>query len=136
MAASIVPVNRQNVRSEGKQRIESRLMADSSSESGGDQFLRDDINWSDRPREIVDHAASRCNLPLKTVCLPVGVFWQQNTHIQEFTHHHVQKIFVSNGRPAKFSKEKSYGYLLSPKREEAQVRCPDAFPIHRRNGRS
>jgi hypothetical protein len=69
-----VPVNRQNVRSEGKQRIESRLMADSSSESGGDQFLRDDINWSDRPREIVDYAASRCNLPPKMVSLPWGYF--------------------------------------------------------------
>jgi hypothetical protein len=60
----MVPVNRQSMSSEGKQRIESRLMTNSSSESGGDQFLRDGINWSDRPREIVDHAASRCKLPV------------------------------------------------------------------------
>ena len=67
MAASIVPVSKQNVRSEAKQRIGSRLMADSSSESGGDQFLRYNRNWSDRPREIVDYAAARCNL-LQIAC--------------------------------------------------------------------
>jgi hypothetical protein len=93
VAANIVPVNRQSVSSEGKQRIESRLMADSSSQSGGDQFLRDDINWSDRPREIVDYAGSRCKLAvglpilafgekLKPVSLPLGVFCEQNTYIQ------------------------------------------------------
>jgi hypothetical protein len=68
----MVPVNRQRVSSEGKQRIESRLMADSSPESGGDQFLRDDINWSDRPREIVDYGASRCKLPVGFPILAFG----------------------------------------------------------------
>jgi hypothetical protein len=101
VAASIVPVNRQNVRSEGKQRIESRLMADSSSESGGDQFLRDDTNWSDRPREIVDYAASRCNLPLKPVSLPLGYFGSKTRIFNNLRTTTVHKIFVLNGRPAK-----------------------------------
>ena len=65
----MLPLNRQSVSSEGKQRIESRLMADSSSKSDGDQFLGDGINWSDRPREIVDYAASRCKLPVESPIL-------------------------------------------------------------------
>ena len=129
VAASIVPVNRHNVRSDDRQRIGPVPRADSDHEIRSEPVPSRRENWSDRPREIVDHAASRCNLagihaaeiPQQGGTLPPGYLsgTSLDSAIYKFT---VCKIFILNGLLAKSCEPRSY---VSSKEKP---RVPEAFP--------